>query len=66
MRYLNRNAFDRAVSFIRGNARPLEKNYLEYRFFNEDEKNVLDVLEKFQIDDGGFGNAIEPDLRIWS
>lgn len=64
MRHLSRNAFDRAVNFIRGNARPLEKSYLEYRFFNEDEKNVLDELEKFQNNDGGFGNAIEPDLRM--
>jgi hypothetical protein len=64
MRYLSGNAFDRAVNFIRGNARPLEKNYLEYRFFNDDEKNVLDELEKFQNDDGGFGNSIEPDFRM--
>jgi hypothetical protein len=64
MRHLSRNAFDRAINFIRGNARPLEKRYLEYRFFNEDEKNILDELEKFQNNDGGFGNAIEPDLRM--
>ncbi len=64
MEYLSNRAFNRSVDFIKENARPLEKSYLDYLFFDKNRNNVLNELEKFQNSDGGFGNAIEPDFRM--
>ena len=36
---------------------------MKYRFQNGSLDNVVEALQSFQNDDGGFGNAIEPDLR---
>ncbi|MFO7882480.1 MAG: hypothetical protein R6U52_08105 [Kosmotogaceae bacterium] len=64
MKYLGKGAFYKSIEFIRRNARPLEKSYLKYLFFGGNEKSVLNELGQFQNDDGGFGNAIEPDIRM--
>ncbi|MFW6119438.1 MAG: hypothetical protein ACOC80_00830 [Petrotogales bacterium] len=64
MKYLSEKTFSRSVDFIRNNARSLEKSYLENIFFKGDNQSVISEIEKFQNKDGGFGNAIEPDLRM--
>jgi hypothetical protein len=44
-------------------SRPLERALFEYRFEGAAVEAVLDALALFQNDDGGFGRALEPDLR---
>ena len=51
-----------AIKYVLDNARP--HDLAIYRYFFEDESNqaVIDELSTFQNDDGGFGNALEPDF----
>lgn len=51
-----------AIKYITENARPLELAIYKYYFENESSQTVVDELSKFQNDDGGFGNALEPDV----
>lgn len=62
-KYLTNDAFERAASFLKSHARRLE--VARFRSIFEDSRNndLLNELEKFQNADGGFGNALEPDLR---
>ena len=60
---LVQEAFDRARSFIKANARPLETVRFAFHFDGTPADDVVKQLKKFQNSDGGFGNAIEPDLR---
>ncbi|MHA7966735.1 hypothetical protein ACX93W_21730 [Paenibacillus sp. CAU 1782] len=45
------------------NGRLLERRIFEYIFLGGSKSNVVSSLKAYQNDDGGFGNAIEPDLR---
>lgn len=55
--------FEQAVNFIWENGRLLERRILEYFFFSGSKSSVLDALKAYQNEDGGFGHALEPDLR---
>lgn len=50
--------------FLQTNARPVDLALYNYFFQNGDAQVVSQELSKFQNEDGGFGNAIEPDLRL--
>lgn len=52
-----------ALSYLKNQARPLE--YLRWNFFigKSNSVQVLRELEKFRNNDGGFGKALEPDMR---
>lgn len=63
MKQLSREAFDRARDFIKTQARPLDRALFEYRFEGASVDLVVTELAHFQNDDGGFGHALEPDLR---
>jgi hypothetical protein len=63
MRQLRREAFGRARRFLVEKARPLERVLFECRFEDAGAKSVLAELARFQNEDGGFGKALEPDLR---
>ena len=63
MKQLRREAFDRACAFIKAQARPLDRVLFEYRFEGASADLVIGELARFQNDDGGFGHALEPDLR---
>ena len=60
---LSRIAFDKAHDFIQENARPLEVARYEFHFGDGTATAVADALRPFQNQDGGFGNALEPDMR---
>ncbi|MET3698230.1 hypothetical protein SAMN05877753_10885 [Bacillus oleivorans] len=61
---LSREKFQSARNFIMEHARPIDQALFSF-FFEEGDKNkVLEALKKFQNEDGGFGNAIEPDFRL--
>ena len=55
--------FEKAENFIWKHGRLLERRIFEYCFFQGSKDNVLASLKAYQNDDGGFGNALEPDLR---
>jgi hypothetical protein len=63
MKQLSREAFERARQFLRAQARPLERALFEYHFEGSMVERVFAELAYFQNDDGGFGHALEPDLR---
>src|SRR3989344_1811847 len=63
MKYLSKESFEKAKKWILDNGRPLEKARLHFYFDGGDVKTIHLELEKFQNKDGGFGHALEPDLR---
>ena len=63
MKHLSRAAFERARQFLRTQARLLDRALFEHRFERAPAENVLRELAYFQNDDGGFGHALEPDMR---
>jgi hypothetical protein len=50
--------------FMQNEARPSEKCLYLYHFENGALSDVLAALASFQNADGGFGHALEPDLRL--
>ncbi len=54
--------FNKAKKYIYRNARPLDLARWQYLMENGTRENVLQVLEKYQNPDGGFGHAVEPDF----
>lgn len=58
-----RDLFLAAAAFVRQTARPLDVARLHYHFAATSNETVFDALAAFQNPDGGFGRAIEPDLR---
>ena len=63
MKRLNSEAFDRARQFLKTQARPLDRAMFEYLFETASAERVIAELARFQNEDGGFGRALEPDLR---
>lgn len=55
--------FGRAETFIYNNARLLDRRRFEFLFKKGDKHGVIAALRAYQNDDGGFGNALEPDIR---
>ncbi|NLK69479.1 MAG: hypothetical protein GX283_10035 [Clostridiaceae bacterium] len=51
-----------ARQFILKNARPIDLAVYKYFFENGSNQRVIDELSKFQNEDGGFGNGLEPDF----
>ncbi|RNC85802.1 MAG: hypothetical protein ED557_03235 [Balneola sp.] len=63
MKKLSPESFQRAKSFIFSKGRILDQRLFEFHFEHGNKDSVIEALEKFQNEDGGFGNALEPDLR---
>jgi len=57
------NLLKRAEDFIWYNARLLERRLFEFHFKSGSSQAVLSALQAYQNEDGGFGNALEPDIR---
>lgn len=55
--------FENAANFIWKHGRLLERRIFEYFFFDGSKENIITSLKAYQNDDGGYGNALEPDLR---
>lgn len=47
--------------WILNHARELERVYYKFLFQNGDPNDVIEALKKFQTENGGFGNGLEPD-----
>jgi hypothetical protein len=54
---------DAAATFIWTNARLLDRHRFAHLFMGEDPEPVMRTLRAYRNADGGFGHAIEPDLR---
>ena len=63
MKTLSGRAFERASRFLLEQARPLERALFRQRFEGAGAEGALVALSAFQNEDGGFGRALEPDLR---
>jgi hypothetical protein len=61
---LVRNKQNRAKEFIYKFARPLERRRFAFHFEGGAAEDVLAELVKYRNGDGGFGHALEPDLRL--
>jgi len=57
------DVFTRAEAFLWNNARLLERRLFAYHFQDGSREAVLAALRAYQNSDGGFGNALEPDIR---
>ncbi|MFN8441314.1 MAG: hypothetical protein U0175_11115 [Caldilineaceae bacterium] len=60
---MNQTVFARAEEFIWKNARLLERVRFAYHFKGGSGEHVTTVLRAYQNADGGFGHALEPDIR---
>jgi hypothetical protein len=52
-----------AATFLHANARLLERRRFAHLFEQGSAEPVVHVLRAYRNDDGGFGHAIEPDMR---
>lgn len=63
MMQFSKEAFERAKNYLYTYGRPLDQRRFEYHFEGGSQAAVLEALTAFQNEDGGFGKALEPDLR---
>ena len=53
----------KAVDYLQAYGRPLERQLFAYEFEGVPPQAALDALAAFQNPDGGYGRALEPDIR---
>ncbi|MEJ2754005.1 MAG: hypothetical protein P8169_15225, partial [Chloroflexota bacterium] len=63
MKTLGPDNFARARAYLLNEARPLERSLFRYHFEDRTAVAVWQELAAFQNGDGGFGHALEPDVR---
>lgn len=63
MKKLSQEAFSRARDIIFTKGRELDQKLFSFTFEKGQGSAVVDALKPFQNTDGGFGNALEPDIR---
>jgi hypothetical protein len=63
MNILSRKAFNASQRFLEATARSLELARFQHTFLGIPSQGVLNALGRYQNEDGGFGHALEPDLR---
>ena len=61
---LQKARFESARGFVHERARPLDRALFSALFENGDAAAVSNALVAFRNEDGGFGNALEPDFRL--
>ena len=63
-RKLSRTAFEQARRFLEERGRPIDLALYSYHFEDGARERVMTALAEYQNQDGGFGHALEPDLRL--
>jgi hypothetical protein len=63
MKELSHEGFERARDYLMTEARPLDHALFEHRFEGAAPETVLAELTRYRNEDGGFGRALEPDVR---
>lgn len=61
MKILTKNDYNQVRLWMYRNARQLELTLWQYYFEHGSKEEVLSALSVYQNEDGGFGNALEPD-----
>ena len=61
---LSNSTYKKLANYIKNEGRELEKYFFEYYFENGSKEDIIEVLKKYQNEDGGFGNSLEPDFRL--
>jgi hypothetical protein len=64
VKQLSQAGQERARAYIYEHARPLERSLYAYHFEGGTRDTVFAELARFQNEDGGFGNALESDMRL--
>src|SRR5689334_6021387 len=64
MKKLSRTAQTQIDSFMKGHARPLERQLYLYHFHGDSLANVLAEFARMQDPDGSFGRRLEPGMRL--
>jgi hypothetical protein len=64
MNMITESQLNKITCYIYENARPLDKALYRYYFEYLPSSDVASELKRYQNEDGGFGNAIEPDFRL--
>lgn len=52
------------LNYLKEHARPVDLALFHFLFEGEGAETVVQELKEFQNEDGGFGRAIEPDMRL--
>jgi hypothetical protein len=60
---MNAPDFDAAAAFIAANARVVDRRRFGRLFGDDDARPVRDAVAAYRNEDGGFGHALEPDIR---
>jgi hypothetical protein len=60
---MNAPDFDAAATFIAANARIIDRRRFQRLFGDDDAQPVRDAVAAYRNQDGGFGQALEPDCR---
>lgn len=64
MKTISRQVLDKSCAYLEQHCRPLEQKRFAYLFNDGSAGEVLDCLQQYQNDDGGFGNGLEPDFLL--
>jgi hypothetical protein len=63
MATLSPDSLRKAVDFLKSRARPLDYRLFQYHFDLRPADAVIAHIAQYQNPDGGFGHALEPDIR---
>ncbi len=61
--YIQKDQIERIENYIENNARPLDQAFYDFHTNSGSADAIFAELAKYQNEDGGFGNALEPDMR---
>ncbi|MCP3985256.1 MAG: hypothetical protein GY723_12775 [bacterium] len=64
MKKLDARSFERARAYLLDHGRPVDRALFLAEFEGRNGRDVLSELAAYRNSDGGFGNALEPDLRL--
>ncbi|MGB8000445.1 MAG: hypothetical protein WCF60_10220, partial [Anaerobacillus sp.] len=64
MKKLSHESYEKACSFVDKHARPIDRMYLSYWRGEAQKEDVINELEGYRNEDGGFGHGLEPDFRL--
>ncbi|KIL49704.1 hypothetical protein [Jeotgalibacillus soli] len=64
MKYLSKEQIEAIDHYIMHEARPVDRAFYLYRQGKGSAEDVIQALQSYQNQDGGFGHALEPDSRL--
>jgi len=61
---ISNKSFEIISQNLREKARPIDKARFNYHLNNGSPEKLIKEIQRYQNEDGGFGNALEPDFRL--